>query len=65
MNNPCKNCTDRDPGCHAHCEKYIGWKKGYLDERKAINDVKYKDYEFMRLVRDRKDKKERDKKNGR
>lgn len=24
---PCKDCTDRQVGCHGKCEKYIKWKK--------------------------------------
>lgn len=23
---PCKDCTDRQVGCHGKCEKYIQWK---------------------------------------
>jgi len=23
---PCKNCEDRDTGCHASCERYLTWK---------------------------------------
>lgn len=26
MTNPCKDCVDRYPGCHSHCEKYKSWK---------------------------------------
>ena len=32
---PCRECTDRYPGCHGKCEdKYLKWKNGRLDERK-------------------------------
>jgi hypothetical protein len=24
--NPCKDCADRHPACHSHCEKYKEWK---------------------------------------
>ena len=23
---PCKDCTDRDPGCHDKCQGYADWK---------------------------------------
>ena len=26
MINPCKDCADRHPACHSHCEKYKEWK---------------------------------------
>lgn len=29
--NPCKNCADRYAGCHAKCEDYKEWQKGYLE----------------------------------
>lgn len=31
---PCKNCTDRQLGCHDTCDKYIE----YATELKALND---------------------------
>ena len=24
---PCKDCKDRNPGCHSKCEKYIAFDK--------------------------------------
>ena len=32
MKPPCKNCCDRNIGCHGRCEKYLEFKK-YNDER--------------------------------
>ena len=26
MLNPCKNCSERQLGCHGKCEKYAAWK---------------------------------------
>lgn len=35
---PCKNCKDRQIGCHAKCSKYIGWRSEYQQRKNAIND---------------------------
>lgn len=42
MKNPCKDCPDRYPGCHAKCEKYKAWKKEWdeIKEKERIyNDM--------------------------
>ena len=26
IKSPCKNCSDRDVGCHAKCEKYLAYR---------------------------------------
>ncbi len=42
MKNPCKDCPDRYPGCHAKCERYKSWKKEWdeLKEKERIyNDM--------------------------
>lgn len=31
---PCKDCPDREPGCHAKCEKYQTWRHE-LDQVRA------------------------------
>jgi len=31
---PCKNCPDREPGCHSECERYAEWRKEH-DKGKA------------------------------
>ena len=31
--NPCRNCKDRNEGCHAGCNDYQEWHKSYLDVR--------------------------------
>ena len=33
---PCRDCTERQCGCHSHCGKYKDWRKEY-DEQKKIN----------------------------
>ena len=32
---PCKDCTDRDKGCHSSCAGYSQWKKE-LEEKKTL-----------------------------
>lgn len=29
---PCKDCTEREVGCHGRCERYKAWRKD-LDEK--------------------------------
>ena len=35
---PCKDCEDRELGCHSTCEKYIEFTKEKAKERKAKYD---------------------------
>lgn len=35
---PCKDCPDRQVGCHGSCDKYLAYKK----EMTAINEAIYK-----------------------
>lgn len=39
LKNPCKDCSDRYPCCHAKCEKYKVWKAEWnrLKEQERIN----------------------------
>ena len=39
MMSPCKDCSDRQLGCHGKCEKYAAFK----DVRKEINYNKARD----------------------
>lgn len=32
---PCKECPDREIGCHGKCEKYLAWKEE--NDRRRIN----------------------------
>ena len=36
---PCKDCADRDVGCHAKCERYLA----YRTELDAINERRSKE----------------------
>ena len=35
--NPCKDCTDREVGCHGKCEKYATYR-AELERSKAIRN---------------------------
>ena len=32
---PCKDCGDREVGCHSSCERYIAFTEARAEERKA------------------------------
>lgn len=56
---PCKDCCDREIGCHSTCDKYLK----YLDDKDAENKVR-KDFlrshnEHVSYMRDQKAKRER------
>ena len=36
---PCKDCTDRYPGCHSKCTKYIKWNMWHI----AIKNKQYQE----------------------
>lgn len=38
MQNPCMNCSERHPLCHADCEKHLAWK---AEREKTKNAVEY------------------------
>lgn len=40
---PCKDCEDREVGCHAGCEKYLAYKK----EREKLNKINAKTEIFL------------------
>lgn len=54
----CKDCPDRHPACHDHCEKYIQAKKD-LQERKDMilkamqKDAIYMDYKRKKIRKER------------
>lgn len=39
-NVPCIECKDRSATCHAACERYAAWKKGYNAEKEKIQKEK-------------------------
>ena len=58
---PCRYCTtEREIGCHSHCEKYLKAQEFFTkkrEERVRENDVK--DYTIKQIVRAVKSKNER------
>ena len=47
---PCRDCGDREPGCHGRCEKYQEYKKAseeLREQQKREKDV-YRDYSIAR-----------------
>lgn len=47
---PCKNCGDREVGCHGSCEAYRSWR-AHMDERNnkiRNNKNKHKEYHEYR-----------------
>lgn len=51
MTNPCKDCQDRFPGCHDHCERFHEWQENHraeVDFTRTMNNptiVYHYDYE--------------------
>lgn len=43
MNAPCKDCKDRNPGCHDKCDKYLEYKKS-RDELSEMRQKALEDY---------------------
>lgn len=44
----CKDCTKRYPGCHDKCESFIEYRKEY----DRIRDLRQKDIDLERGLRD-------------
>ena len=39
--NPCRDCKERQVGCHATCNKYIEWRKEYDRVTKGIRNRRH------------------------
>ena len=51
MKVPCKNCPDRNPGCHDHCPTYLEFneqQKKIRKKRYGVNDTYYMDRDMRR-----------------
>ena len=51
MKVPCKNCPDRNPGCHDHCPTYLEfneYQKKIRKKRYGVNDTYYMDRDMRR-----------------
>lgn len=47
MNNPCRECTDRQIGCHARCDMYKVWKSKVTQIREQIRDQRAKEQQIL------------------
>ena len=46
MKAPCKDCEDRELGCHEKCDRYLAYRQE-IEERKPNG---YADYDYNRYV---------------
>ena len=54
----CKDCPDRHPACHDHCEKYQEAKRKVQEEKEKLltamkNDAVYADYKRKKIRKER------------
>lgn len=62
-NTCCKGCCERYAGCHAHCEKYLAWKREYdalkarirLEKERDVYTAVAKQESLRRMARHYKD----------
>lgn len=50
---PCKDCPNREVGCHSTCDKYIVFRKERDELNKIINKKKEEEYAIDRTRYDR------------
>ena len=46
---PCKDCTERHPGCHSECEKYAEYSR----ERAELSKSRRAGFDFAACHKDR------------
>lgn len=56
---PCKECLNREVGCHAVCKDYIQFQSDKLDETNMIRESKKTYNEHMGYITQRKIHRER------
>lgn len=66
----CKDCTEREVGCHSSCERYITAKKEWEAEKNRIytekcKDSNYDNYHFNAIYRHKVNKEKKTKKKSR
>lgn len=51
---PCRGCEppEREPGCHARCEKYLTWKASKQEIKDKIRYEREKEYNAAGLLHD-------------
>ena len=48
---PCKDCVERESGCHGKCEKYAEYKKACAEKREKTKRDAFVDYAISRSKR--------------
>lgn len=43
----CKDCPDREIGCHANCERYAEDKRALREHIETVREAKNKDKEYL------------------
>ena len=49
----CRNCENRYPACHDHCEKYINARQKWDEERQHIRESKADIYDVYKIEKRR------------
>ena len=47
---PCKDCPDREVGCHSKCQKYAEFRKGIDESNMAVDEKRRGDREWHSYV---------------
>lgn len=56
---PCKDCYDRELGCHSNCERYKQFKADNMVKSQARRDFLRSHNEHVGFLRDQKTRRER------
>lgn len=48
---PCRDCQDRQLGCHSDCDKYKEWKNFFDADKKKYQDDKEKQKQAREVVK--------------
>ena len=49
-NTPCKDCSDRQIGCHGICERYKSWNADHIEQNRKIRTEREKDNLYRSYV---------------
>lgn len=47
VSSPCKDCVDREIGCHSVCEKYIQYLKEKDEYNKKVSNARKKENDIL------------------
>lgn len=59
VQSPCKDCSDRELGCHSTCKKYMKFQEDNQAEAKAKKDFLKEHYEHIGFMAEQKRKREK------